>query len=526
MKKVIIGSRGSELALWQANYILAKLRELGADAQLKTIKTRGDLIPDTGFDKMEGKGFFTKEIEDALLKKEIDLAVHSHKDLPTSLPDGLMIAAVSGREDPSELLLINKEAADERKKFSLRTGAVVGTSSVRRKSQLLALRSDVVIKELRGNVPTRIRKLREKQYDAILIAAAGVNRLEIDLAEFINEKLSPKEFIPAPAQGVLALEMRAGEKELAALLSELNDVSVSEAISIERKVLNLFDGGCQLPLGVYCEKDEDEGGKILFKVWAAKAETGTSLPKYFYFESKQADGLAEKIAEKIKNVKPSPVFITRNPRKHDLFADILSGHGYRVTCKTLIEIKPLPVKNIPQTEWVFFSSKHAVKYFFELKPDIDGKKFGAVGKSTAAELRSHGVRADFIGYSADTRLTGKQFASVAGNKTVLFPQAKESMRSIQQQFPKKEKVFDIPVYETIYQGENFILPPDTGILVFTSPSNVEAFFRNGKNKISPQQKVIAMGGATAHTLRKTGARVSKEPPSFDDMGLLQAVFSL
>ncbi|MBC7862964.1 MAG: hydroxymethylbilane synthase, partial [Bacteroidia bacterium] len=162
MKKIIIGTRGSELALWQANYTKELLEKNGHTVELKIISTQGDRTQqwNTSFEKLEGKGFFTKELEEALLKKEIDLAVHSHKDLPTENPDGLIIAGVSEREDPAELLLIRKECVDETQKFNLKQNAIVGTSSSRRKSQLLAFRPDVELKDLRGNVPTRIEKLR------------------------------------------------------------------------------------------------------------------------------------------------------------------------------------------------------------------------------------------------------------------------------------------------------------------------------------------------------------------------------
>jgi hydroxymethylbilane synthase len=158
MKKIIIGTRGSELALWQANYTKELLEEKGCEVEIKIIQTSGDKTQDwnTSFDKLEGKGFFTKELEEALLRKEIDLAVHSHKDLPTVNPEGLIIAGVSKRKDPSELLLIKKSAVDKDQKFSLKKSALVGTSSARRKSQLLAFRPDVKVTDLRGNVPTRI----------------------------------------------------------------------------------------------------------------------------------------------------------------------------------------------------------------------------------------------------------------------------------------------------------------------------------------------------------------------------------
>ena len=518
MKKVIIGSRGSDLALWQANFVLNELRKINVEAEIKIIKTKGDKIQDLSFDKLEGKGFFTKELEDELLAGTIDLAVHSHKDLPTTSPEKLIIAAVSYREDPSEILLINKDAVDNKQKFALKKNAVVGTSSARRKSQLLGFRNDVTIKDLRGNVPTRIQKLRDKQYDAILLAAAGIDRLKLDLSDFHEEKINPKEFIPAPAQGVLALQIREDNKELFNILQKINHPDVAETLAIERKVLNLFDGGCQLPLGAYCEKDEDEE---VYKLWLSKAKESDTPPVVMYLESKKAEGFAEAAVTKINNIKPGSVLITRDIKKNDFFQRVLSSNGYKVHGISLIEIKKVPIKNVPKTDWVFFSSKHAVRHFLEQQPSVEGVKFGAVGKETAAELRKFNKRADFIGYSTDTKLTGKQFAAVVQSATVLFPLAKGSMRSIQQQF-KDKQVTDIVVYETIKRDPANL--PQTDIVVFTSPSNVDAFFE--KNKISPEQKVVAMGQATGNALERKGIKKYKMPPAFDDAGIAQIVFSL
>lgn len=267
-RKIIIGSRGSDLALWQAHHVEARLQVLGHEVEIKIIKTQGDKIQHLSFDKMEGKGFFTKELEEKLLDGEIDLAVHSHKDLPTEHPEGLIIAAVSEREDPSDLLLTAKEKVDASRKLELIENAVVGTSSARRKSQLLHHRPDIEIKDLRGNVPTRINKLREGQYDAIMLAAAGVERLKLDLSEFHVLKLNPTEFIPAPAQGVLGLQIREADTELAEILSNLNDTSVARRIGVERRILNLFEGGCQMPLGAYCVEND---GQLTVKACVADA---------------------------------------------------------------------------------------------------------------------------------------------------------------------------------------------------------------------------------------------------------------
>lgn len=519
MNKVRIATRGSELALWQARYVQQLLQDIGVESELNIIKTQGDRIQDLSFDKLEGKGFFTKEIEEALLQGTADLAVHSHKDLPTEQPDGLVIAAVSDREDPSELLLIRKEAFDRKCKFHVKQQAVVGTSSARRKSQLLSFRPDVILQDLRGNVPTRINKLREGQYDAILLAAAGVERLELDLSDFMVEKLDPREFIPAPAQGVLALQVRASDVELVKAVSKLTNHEVANIIGLERKVLNLFQGGCQMPVGVYAEYDDERDVYILR---ASRAITWEDRPVAVCLESDNIDTLPYHAVERIKNIRPGAVFITREVSMNSHFRLVLEGNGFSVSGTPLIETRIIPFRNLPDHTWIFFASKNAVKYFFRQQPDVSGKKFGCIGKSTADELRANGYRAEFIGSQADTRLIGKQFAARVGSERVLFPQAKGSMRSVQLQFVKKDQAIDLPVYETLELGVDQI--PAADIMVFTSPSNVEAFF--AKHSVSKQQAIVAMGDATAATLRKYNIHHPGMPDTFDEAGLARAVFGV
>lgn len=514
---LIIGTRGSDLALWQANFVKSLLEENGLKAELKIIKTQGDIIQHLSLDKLEGKGFFTKEIEEALLNGEADIAVHSHKDLPTESPEGLLIAAVSDREDPSELLLMRNEAVDPKQKFGLKQKALVGTSSARRKSQILAFRPDVELKDLRGNVPTRINKLREGQYDAILIAAAGVERLALDLSDLHVERLDPLEFIPAPAQGVLALQIRSSDTALAKKLQALNHPEVQATIGIERKVLNLFQGGCQMPVGVYATYDDE---REMYCARAAKSRTWDQLPVSVYSESKDPVALAERIVEKIKNVKPTSVFITREPRRIDYLKNVLENNAFTYESRSLIETKIVSFNSMPDCEWVFFSSKQAVKYFFEQNPKLISQRFGCVGKVTADALRKYGKRAEFIGASTDTRMTGKQFVAKVGSGKVLFPQAKGSMRSIQQQFVKYDQVIDLVVYETIKRNEG--PQPEASILVFTSPSNVDAWFE--RYVISKSQKIVAMGDATAKTLKDKNIYAHALPDTFDDCGLARAVF--
>ncbi len=256
-----IGTRGSDLALWQAHTISAQLRELGIIPELTIIKTTGDKIDNLPFSKLEGKGFFTKELEDAQLDGRVDLAVHSLKDLATTMPDGLVLAAMVGREDARETLLVRREAVDDRRLadgdvLPLKSGAKIGTSAARRQAQVHILRPDLKIADLRGNVPTRVNRLREGLYDAILLAHAGLVRLELDLEDLFVKNLDVDQFVPAPAQGMLGIQCR-DELEWIEGIARLNCPEAAGAVAAERLLLNRLDGGCQLPFGVNIEQNEN-----------------------------------------------------------------------------------------------------------------------------------------------------------------------------------------------------------------------------------------------------------------------------
>jgi hydroxymethylbilane synthase len=256
-----IGTRGSDLALWQANTISGMLRELGIEPEITIIKTRGDKIDNVPFSKLEGKGFFTKELEDAQLEGRVDLAVHSLKDLTTDQPRGLVLAAMVGREDPRELLLARPEAVDQTQAagdaiLPLKEGSRLGTSAARRQAQVRQIRPDLELLDLRGNVPTRINKLRDGQYDAILLALAGVKRLELDVSDLFTTPLEVSDFVPAPAQGMLGLQC-VDKPEVVEVLHKLHTHEAGEAVAAERLLLNRLDGGCQLPFGANVRKEEE-----------------------------------------------------------------------------------------------------------------------------------------------------------------------------------------------------------------------------------------------------------------------------
>ena len=251
-QKIVIGSRGSQLALWQANWVKSELERLhdNVDIDIRIIATSGDIIQDVPLAKIGGKGLFVKEIEEALLANEIDLAVHSMKDVPMELPTELGISVITKRENPLDVLI----SKNGEKLADLPQGATIGTSSLRRSSQLLKYRGDFKIHPLRGNVDTRLRKVEEGKYDAILLASAGLNRL--GWANRITEEISHDILLPAMGQGALGIETRLDDTKIYDFISTLNHEQTHYAVSAERSMVGRLDGGCQVPIGAYARVEK------------------------------------------------------------------------------------------------------------------------------------------------------------------------------------------------------------------------------------------------------------------------------
>ncbi len=252
MATLRIGSRGSQLALWQANHIAALLREHGHGVEIEIIKTTGDKITDVALAKVGTKGMFTKEIEEALAEGRVDLAVHSLKDVPTELAPEFALAAILKREDPRDAFISVKFARLE----ELPQRARVGTSSLRRQCQLKALRPDLEIIPLRGNVDTRLKKLGSGEYDAVILAAAGVHRLGLD--QHVRYRVSPEIMCPAVGQGALAVEIRRHDHQVRAALAFMDHPDTRAAVICERALLGNLGGGCQVPIGGYAEKTGEQ----------------------------------------------------------------------------------------------------------------------------------------------------------------------------------------------------------------------------------------------------------------------------
>ncbi len=287
-----IGTRQSLLALWQSNYIAGLLQQQYPDCQvtLKKIVTKGDRILDVPLAQIGGKGLFTKEIETDLLDGSIDLAVHSLKDMPTVLPEGLCLTAITSRANVGDAFVSNKYDSFAQ----LPEGAVLGTSSLRRKAQLLAVRPDLKIVDLRGNVDTRLRKLDEGRMDAIILAAAGLERL--GHAGRIKEILPTSVCLPAVGQGALAIECRSNDEEVRSMLAFLNDDAVKQATDAERAFLGLIEGGCQVPIGVHADVN---GTEIKIEAVIASLDGSAILRNTISGPSEQAAELGRQLGRQM-----------------------------------------------------------------------------------------------------------------------------------------------------------------------------------------------------------------------------------
>ncbi|MEB1807680.1 MAG: hydroxymethylbilane synthase [Bacillaceae bacterium] len=270
MRKIVIGSRKSQLALTQTNWVIEQLKKAGVpnEFEVKKIVTKGDQILDVTLSKVGGKGLFVKEIEQAMSDKEIDIAVHSMKDVPSELPEGFTLAAVTERVDPRDAFISN----DHVKLADLPAGSIVGTSSLRRSAQILASRPDLEIQWIRGNIDTRLRKLKEENFDAIILAAAGLQRMGWS-NDVVTEYLEPEVCIPAVGQGALGIECRSDDQEVIDILQHLNHAETARTVTAERAFLHKIEGGCQVPIAAYATLEENNDVTITALVGSPDGKT-------------------------------------------------------------------------------------------------------------------------------------------------------------------------------------------------------------------------------------------------------------
>ncbi|MBI3117465.1 MAG: hydroxymethylbilane synthase, partial [Candidatus Hydrogenedentes bacterium] len=483
MKHVIIGSRGSELALAQTHFIAGELRKLDAhiEVEVRVISSRGDTIQDVPLAKVGGKGIFTKELEVALLDGTIDLAVHSLKDLPTELPRGLCIGAIPPRENPRDVLVSRRYPS----LAALPQKARVGTSSQRRQVQLLAYRPDLQILDIRGNVPTRVRKLEEGQFDAIVLAAAGLNRL--GLSHLITEVLPPQVMLPAVGQGALAVELREDNTWLRELLAQLNDTATAAAVTAERALLQGLGGGCQTPLGALAEVRD--GGLSLTAIICGPAG-GEALRVYLERPMEQAAEAGREAAAQLLDMGAHLVDATSPPRLPRSGEDAASTHplaGRRVTVtramtqvsglaqqlETLgadvfafptIEVRSVDVSGpIPPPDavnWIIFTSANAVQYFQEALAATSVKlesyhrcSICAIGPATAEAVLRRGLPVTLQPEEAVAESILQAFIALDGTlkgQRILMPRGAKAREFLPDALREHgADVLEIIVYDTV-----------------------------------------------------------------------------
>ena len=291
-KKVIVGSRDSVLAMWQTKFVVEQLMAVTDqyEFEIVSLKTKGDKILDVSLAKIGDKGLFTKELEVGLLQGEIDFAVHSMKDMPTVLPEGLQISSLLKRHNPADVLISEKYDSFA----ALPQGAKVGTSSLRRKAQLLHARPDLDIHDLRGNLQTRMRKMREENFDGIILAAAGVERL--DWHDQITEELSYDICLPAVSQGVIGVETRTDDPEIIALVQLVNDAQTASCVAAERALLKSLEGGCQIPIGAYAQL---EGDTVVLQGLVGSLDGKTIIRDEISGPVAQSEQLGQQLAQRL-----------------------------------------------------------------------------------------------------------------------------------------------------------------------------------------------------------------------------------
>jgi hydroxymethylbilane synthase len=506
------------LALFQAEYTASLLRDKGFDCEIVVLKTSGDLNQKDPIAELGQQGVFTHTLEQALLDHRIDVAVHSHKDLPTTQAKGLVIAAVSQRVNPKDVLICRRSSVDRSKALELKENAVVGTSSARRAMQITASRPDIEIQDLRGNVPTRIEKLIEGKYDAILLAAAGLERLEAfenelkhpDLQYFLLEE---SKFIPAPAQGVIAWECRRGDHQSLSALEQIHVEESKMTVRAERKLLYNLRAGCHAPVAAHASIRD---GIIDFRVCVQ--DESESFPRFLRIRNPDPEVVVVEAMRRLRRSVPSSVFISRELGEESVFGRAMKAHGISCRAESLIDFEPNSFEIPAATKWIFFNSRTAVQYGQQaLEADC---KFAVIGQGTAKALRKKGVDPDFVVDPLNMEESALEFVKTVGTELVFFPGAEQSMRSIQKLAANLNFAEASSYTNTI--RENIQLEP-TELVIITSPLNARAYIESHPNRVRKQY--IAIGSSTQKALYELGVRRCYVASRPSEMALVEAVFS-
>jgi hydroxymethylbilane synthase len=523
VRRVRIATRGSDLALWQARRVAALIEaRCGFSTELVIVESHGDKDRATPLDRFSAVGVFTKALEDALLDGRADVAVHSMKDLPTVQPPELCIAAIPERADARDLLLARRHVKLSQARF--------GTSSKRRTAQLRRRFYHATFEEIRGNVPTRVEKLRRGDFDAIVLAAAGVERLGLDLSDLDVQRLSVDRMVPAPAQGALAIEARTDDTGLVATLREkLHDANVGALVESERMLLRLVEGGCSVPLGAHATREPD--GRILLR---AMLEWSPALVRASTLEA------AARLAFQV--LAPSPeitatalagktVTILREPDDAAELLGALARGGARGVAVPVRKSRNVAseeerlaaLEALPPGAFVLFASANAafgLSYAPDLRDPLRGYGIGAVGPGTARELAKYNVPLDLLAERQDGLGLAEAFLALglAKTTTVLLPRAKEGR-------PELGNALRSAGYEVreLILYESDITPlasvdDDWDAIFVASPSGAEAL-----PQAAFRAKLVAIGETTAAALRARGFAVAATAARPTTAGIVEAL---
>lgn len=535
-RKLIIGTRGSELAMWQSNFVRAKLEVIFPDLilELKIIQTTGDKMLGVALAKIGDKGLFTRQIETALLDGEIDIAVHSLKDLQTVQPEGLTIGAVLEREVSNDVLISKKYNSID----DLPHGANVATGSLRRRSQLLNYRPDLQIFDIRGNVPTRLEKFANSDLDAMILAYAGLHRLGLD--EYIKQVIPFEIMLPAVGQGAVAVEIRDGDTETLEFVEKLGHKETHICVTAERSFLRTLEGGCQVPIGAAARL---EIGMIHLEGIVGNLEGTVNLRESLSGPEEEAESLGMRLglvliekgadelladtrtladAEKIPNLSKMPVVLVI--RQADDFSSALGQSGIEVVNLPLIHTEPVEdlseldekLSELNQYDGIFLTSPVAAGIFLEHinEPEKFGGKVYVLGERTknifdeknfeVVFSKDANTAEEFINSFEAEQFTGKNFLFIRGDK---------SMRTIPWLLRTSAVVDEVVVYRTVenpLSGETIrtieakIDGGNIDWLCFFSPSAIDAFVDRFSSERAKNLNTAVIGETTANRARETG----------------------
>lgn len=528
-----LGTRGSELALWQARSIVEALRP-EREVEIVPITTTGDRVTDRPPEQVGEPSLWTKEIERALLDGEIDLAVHSAKDTALAMPEGIVVAAIPERGPAGEILIVHPDAHDEAQAFvPLALEASCGTSAPRRTELLRAMRPDVRVVPIRGNVPTRVDKVRQRKVGAALLALAGVTRLDLDLSGLVAIELPPDVFVPAPAQGALLVQARAGDEALLALCRRrLHDPATAREIDAERGVLAAAGGGCHLPLGALVRGDGPYTAHVFFRAerdapgrWASATHADPAIA------GEQA--YAACVGEAPTGVGPLDgmrVSLVGSAGPGSELATRMSALGARVGHERVLEFEDVSAADLPARiarlragDALAVTSREAARRLKGLRVP-KGVFVGAVGPATARALSAAGIAVHATGRGGGRALA--EVLRIGADGKVLFPCADDALSDLEAALAEREIPSErIVLYRTRAHGEAPAAPEqEPDVRVYLSASAVTAAVELGVAERKGVRRV-AMGRTAREALAEAGLD-SIQPPRGGPMGVVDVVARL